>query len=119
MAFSFLYLPFRALLVALVRGRRGLDVKDIELLGLRARSGCASRKGGGITGSRRPRSSSQAAAAYPAQATAAVVTCSTSSNDRDRRAILREHEAVAGMPISIPEAIETGRAIFGQVIKES
>jgi hypothetical protein len=34
-AFSFLYLAFRALLGALVRGRRGLDVKDIELLVLR------------------------------------------------------------------------------------
>jgi hypothetical protein len=31
-AFSFLYLAFRALLG---RGRRGLDVKDIELLVLR------------------------------------------------------------------------------------
>jgi hypothetical protein len=31
-AFSFLYLSFRALLAALVRSRRGLDVKDIELL---------------------------------------------------------------------------------------
>jgi hypothetical protein len=35
MAFSFLYLAFRALLGALVRCRRGLDVKDIELLVLR------------------------------------------------------------------------------------
>jgi len=35
MAFSFLYLAFRALLSALVRSRRGLDVKDIELLVLR------------------------------------------------------------------------------------
>ena len=35
MAFSFLYLAFRALLGALVRTRRGLDVKDIELLVLR------------------------------------------------------------------------------------
>ena len=35
MAFSFLYLAFRALLGALVRSRRGLDVKDIELLVLR------------------------------------------------------------------------------------
>jgi putative transposase len=35
MAFSFLYLAFRALLAALVRSRRGLDVKDIELLVLR------------------------------------------------------------------------------------
>jgi hypothetical protein len=34
-AFSFLYLAFRALLGALVRSRRGLDVKDIELLVLR------------------------------------------------------------------------------------
>jgi hypothetical protein len=34
-AFSFLYLAFRALLGALVRCRRGLDVKDIELLVLR------------------------------------------------------------------------------------
>jgi putative transposase len=35
MAFSFLYVAFRALLGALVRGRRGLDVKDLELLVLR------------------------------------------------------------------------------------
>jgi transposase InsO family protein len=35
MAFSFLYLAVRALLAALVRSRRGLDVKDIELLVLR------------------------------------------------------------------------------------
>ena len=35
MAFSFLYLAFGALLGALVRNRRGLDVKDIELLVLR------------------------------------------------------------------------------------
>ena len=35
MAFSFLYVAFRALLGALVRSRRGLDVKDIELLVLR------------------------------------------------------------------------------------
>ena len=35
MAFCFLYLAFRALLGALVQRRRGLDVKDIELLVLR------------------------------------------------------------------------------------
>jgi hypothetical protein len=35
MAFSFLYLAFRALLGALVRSRRGLNVRDIELLVLR------------------------------------------------------------------------------------
>ena len=35
MAFSFLYLAFRALLGVLVRSRRGLDVKDIELEVLR------------------------------------------------------------------------------------
>jgi hypothetical protein len=34
-AFLFLYLAFRALLGALVRSRRGLDVKDLELLVLR------------------------------------------------------------------------------------
>jgi hypothetical protein len=34
-AFSFLYLAIRALLGALVRSRRGLHVKDIELLVLR------------------------------------------------------------------------------------
>jgi putative transposase len=34
-AFSFLYVAFRALLGALVRSRRGLGVKDIELLVLR------------------------------------------------------------------------------------
>src|SRR6266487_6281465 len=32
MVFSFLYLAVRALLGALVRSRRGLDVKDVELL---------------------------------------------------------------------------------------
>lgn len=31
---------------------------------------------------------------------------------------LSEHDAVAGMPISIPLAIETGRAIFGGVLEE-
>jgi putative transposase len=35
MAFSFLYLAVRVVLGALVRSRRGLDVKDIELLVLR------------------------------------------------------------------------------------
>jgi hypothetical protein len=35
MAFSFLYLALRALLDALVRSRRGLDAKNIELLVLR------------------------------------------------------------------------------------
>ena len=35
MAFSFLYVAFRALLGVLVRSRRGLDVKDLELLVLR------------------------------------------------------------------------------------
>jgi putative transposase len=35
MVFSFLYLALRALLGALVRSRRGLDVKDLELLVLR------------------------------------------------------------------------------------
>ncbi len=35
MAFSLLYVAVRALLGVLVRGRRGLDVKDMELLVLR------------------------------------------------------------------------------------
>ncbi len=35
MVFSFLYLALRALLGALVRSRRGLDVKDVELMVLR------------------------------------------------------------------------------------
>jgi hypothetical protein len=35
MVFCFLYFAFRALLGALVRSRRGLDVTDIELLVLR------------------------------------------------------------------------------------
>ena len=35
MAFSFLYLAVRVLLGALVRSRRGLHVKDVELLVLR------------------------------------------------------------------------------------
>jgi hypothetical protein len=35
MVFSFLYLAVRALLGALVRSRRGLSVKDMELLMLR------------------------------------------------------------------------------------
>jgi hypothetical protein len=32
---------------------------------------------------------------------------------------LREHDPVVGMPVSISEAIETGRAIFGDVLEES
>jgi hypothetical protein len=44
MAFSFLYLAFRALLGALVGSRRGLDVKDLELLVLRHELGsCVAR----------------------------------------------------------------------------
>ena len=35
MVLSFVYFAFRALLGALVRSRRGLDVKDIELIVLR------------------------------------------------------------------------------------
>jgi putative transposase len=35
MAFSFLYVAFRALVGALLRCRRGLDVRDLELLVLR------------------------------------------------------------------------------------
>jgi putative transposase len=35
MVFSFFYLAFRALVGALIRSRRGLDLKDIELLVLR------------------------------------------------------------------------------------
>jgi hypothetical protein len=35
MVLSFLYLAFRALLGALVRSRRGLDAKDIEVIVLR------------------------------------------------------------------------------------
>ena len=35
MVLSFLYLAFRALLGALVRSRRGLDLKDIELVVMR------------------------------------------------------------------------------------
>jgi hypothetical protein len=35
MTLSFLYLAIRALLGALVRSRRGMDVKDVELLVLR------------------------------------------------------------------------------------
>jgi hypothetical protein len=30
---------------------------------------------------------------------------------------LREHEPVAGIPISISEAIETGRAIFSKALE--
>ena len=44
MAFSFLYLALRALLGALVRGRRGLDVKDLELLVLRHELGVLRRQ---------------------------------------------------------------------------
>ena len=43
MAFSLLYLAFRALLGALVRTRCGLDVKDIELLVLTNSRSCAAR----------------------------------------------------------------------------
>ncbi len=43
MVFSFLYLVVRALFGALVRSRRGLHVKDIELLVLR--EGCINSVG--------------------------------------------------------------------------
>jgi putative transposase len=42
--FSFLYLALRALLGALVRSRRGLHVKDIELLVLRHELGILRRR---------------------------------------------------------------------------
>jgi len=32
---------------------------------------------------------------------------------------LRQHDGLAGTPISIPEAIEAGRAIFGEILKQS
>ncbi len=44
MVLSFLYLAFRALLGALVRSRRGLDVKDVELLVLRHERDILSRQ---------------------------------------------------------------------------
>jgi putative transposase len=44
MAFSFLYLAIRAVLGALVRSRRGLDAKDIELLGPRQVHGGGGQK---------------------------------------------------------------------------
>ena len=45
MAFSFLYVAFRALLGALVRCRRGLDAKDLELLVLRHEVAVLRRQG--------------------------------------------------------------------------
>ena len=45
MAFSFLYIAFRALLGALVRCRRGLDAKDLELLVLRHEVAVLRRQG--------------------------------------------------------------------------
>ena len=53
MVLSFLYLAFRALLGALVRSRRNVDLKDIELLVLRHElevlrrqvGGCPDRRG--------------------------------------------------------------------------
>jgi hypothetical protein len=35
------------------------------------------------------------------------------------RQYLRDHDHVDGMTIAIPEAIETGRAIFGEILKEN
>ena len=45
--FSFLYLAFRAVLGALVRRRRGLDVNDVELLVLRHELEVLRRRSGG------------------------------------------------------------------------
>ena len=45
MAFSFLYLAVRAVLGALIRSRRGLDVKDVELLVLRHELAILRRQG--------------------------------------------------------------------------
>jgi hypothetical protein len=47
MVFSLLYLAVRALLGVLVRSRRGLDVKDIELMVLRHEFEVQRRQGGG------------------------------------------------------------------------
>jgi hypothetical protein len=44
-AFSFLYVAFRAPLGVLVRRRRGLDVKDLELLVLRHEVAVPRRQG--------------------------------------------------------------------------
>ena len=44
MLLSFLYLAFRAVLRALVRSRRGLDLKDIELLVLRHELRCCAAR---------------------------------------------------------------------------
>jgi putative transposase len=44
-AFAFLYIAFRAPLGALIRFRRGLDVKDMELLVLRHELAVLRRQG--------------------------------------------------------------------------
>ena len=53
MALSFLYLAFRALLGMLVRSRRGVDVKDLELLVLRHGLFCGTPRAAEPPGRRR------------------------------------------------------------------
>ncbi len=49
MVFSFLYLAVRALLGALVRSRRGLHVKDLDVGSLGDELGCECPRRGGVT----------------------------------------------------------------------
>jgi transposase InsO family protein len=98
MVLSFLYLAFRALLGALVRSHRGLDVKDVELLVLRHELEILRRQGGAAEA----RSCRSGAAERRCGAPAAAVAQSAVSDATDAAALASSARAsevaAAGTP---------------------
>ena len=87
MAFSFLYLVLRALLGALIRSRRGLHVKDIELLVLRHELEILRRQGARPKLGTRDRALLSAAACHLPRSSRRVLLVSP-------RTLLRWHQAL-------------------------
>ena len=94
-AFSFLYVAFRALLGALVRCRRGLDAKDLELLVLRHEVAVLRRQGAPPK-LRAADRALLAAAACPAS----LLARSTSGNSADAVAVASGARAPKVAPVA-------------------